>query len=70
MSKRHQATRRRSYGRRQHELHQRVELSGLADDWTGSPDDAFDGQAGYAAARFDRRVPDARATWSPSGELN
>jgi hypothetical protein len=30
MSKRHQATRRRSYGKRQHEMHQRQNLSLLA----------------------------------------
>ncbi len=31
MSRRHQASRRRTYGRRQHELHERPELSRIAD---------------------------------------
>ena len=34
MSKRHHATRRRAYGRRQHELHQRQDLDLLA-TWRG-----------------------------------
>jgi hypothetical protein len=35
MSKRHQASRRRTYGRRQHELHERTERSVGVLDWTG-----------------------------------
>jgi hypothetical protein len=38
MSKRHQSSRRRSYGRRQHELHERTDrLVGVA-DWLGESD--------------------------------
>ena len=36
MSKRHQASRRRSYGRRQHELHERSERMPEAVLWIGS----------------------------------
>jgi hypothetical protein len=35
MSKRHQASRRRTYGRRQHELHERTERGVGVLDWTG-----------------------------------
>jgi hypothetical protein len=42
VSKRHQATRRRSYGRRQHEIHERPDRRGerirLDPDWTESLD--------------------------------
>jgi hypothetical protein len=34
MSKRHQASRRRTYGRRQHELHERTERGVGVLDWT------------------------------------
>ena len=34
MSKRHQASRRRTYGRRQHELHERTERNVGVLDWT------------------------------------
>ncbi len=32
MSKRHQSTRRKAYGRRQHEVHERIERQHLAED--------------------------------------
>jgi len=35
MSKRHQASRRRSYGRRQHELHERTDQLVGAVNWVG-----------------------------------
>jgi hypothetical protein len=35
MSKRHHATRRRTYGRRQHEMHQRIDLAQVAMSWDG-----------------------------------
>jgi hypothetical protein len=39
MSKRHQASRRRTYGRRQHELHERSErYVGVLGGWTDEPD--------------------------------
>ena len=34
MSKRHQASRRRTYGRRQHELHERIDRDLGVLDWT------------------------------------
>jgi hypothetical protein len=37
MSKRHQANRRRTYGRRQHELHERPERSVGVLDWIDEP---------------------------------
>jgi hypothetical protein len=43
VSKRHQSTRRRSYGRRQHELHERVDRTAergrVAVDWADRFDD-------------------------------
>ncbi|HLX35993.1 MAG TPA: hypothetical protein VKR30_12220 [Candidatus Limnocylindrales bacterium] len=43
MSKRHQSSRRRSYGRRQHEVHERhdrrAERDGLELDWRAGYDD-------------------------------
>jgi hypothetical protein len=46
MSKRHQASRRRSYGRRQHEVHEREvrrpEMSvEMPDGWSASSEDGF-----------------------------
>jgi hypothetical protein len=38
MSKRHQSSRRRSYGRRQHELHERTDRLAGVTDWLVEPD--------------------------------
>ena len=38
MSKRHQASRRRTYGRRQHELHERMDRPVGGMDWLAEPD--------------------------------
>jgi hypothetical protein len=53
MSKQHQASRRRTYGRRQHELHQRIERPVRFLGWleVGGVGDAADGSG---LDRFDR----------------
>jgi hypothetical protein len=65
MSKRHHATRRRSYGRRQHELHQRDELTRRA-TWT----EASDPEAKYDLAfRAERALAhDVNARWTALGD--
>ena len=65
MSKRHHATRRRSYGRRQHELHQRDDLArqpgvGELTDQDSAYDLAFRGDR--AEARF------GGSRWAGMGE--
>jgi hypothetical protein len=60
VSKRHQATRRRSYGRRQHELHERadrrIERGRVELDW----DDRFEGLEIDPLAFLDPRTLRAR----------
>ena len=60
MSKRHQASRRRSYGRRQHELHERQERRldrvRLELDW----DEGIDAPSADPLAFFDPRAPRMR----------
>jgi len=60
MSKRHTASRRRTYGRRQHELHERLDrLSSVADwaeeiglaDWNRGYQDQFLVRGGFAPLR-------------------
>ena len=56
MSKRHQSSRRRSYGRRQHELHERTDRLVGVIDWLGESDSSqaeqrWSGRAGGSAAR-------------------
>jgi hypothetical protein len=63
MSKRHQASRRRAYGRRQHEVHEREvrrpELSIEAlEGWVGRTDDAYRGLDLDLGGRFRFAVPD------------
>ncbi len=55
MSKRHQASRRRSYGRRQHELHERPDLQVGAMSWLDDRDLA---DAGHRWGLPESRVAD------------
>jgi hypothetical protein len=43
MGKRHQASRRRTYGRRQHEMHERTERYAGSPGWLDAPDTAVVG---------------------------
>jgi hypothetical protein len=61
MSKRHQASRRRTYGRRQHEIRERRERGWRAAE---SDRDRFDdGLVRQEAAPADQRAPSRGATW-------
>ncbi len=67
MSKRHQATRRRNYGRRQHELHERIDHTVGPMAWL---DDADDTDDGFLAFRAGRAVFDRTADWARSRGLD
>jgi hypothetical protein len=62
MSKRHQASRRRAYGRRQHEVHEREvrrpESADAGDGWGARSEDAFGRLDLDFASRFRFAVPD------------
>ncbi len=53
MSKRHQSSRRRSYGRRQHELHERADRSVGSLSWMEEPD-ADGTSSGWTSLGYDR----------------
>ena len=55
MSKRHQASRRKAYGRRQHELRERHERIRLPEHAEFSRDDALEGSVGDPFAFLDPR---------------
>lgn len=61
MSKRHQANRRRVYGRRQHEVRERRDRVGQ--DGTVERDPVDDGFAPVEGAAADRRAQPFRAIW-------
>ena len=61
MSKRHQASRRRTYGRRQHEIRERRERGWRAAET--DRDRLDDGLARREAAPADLRSPSLGATW-------
>ena len=60
MSKRHQSTRRRSYGRRQHELHERAERRLERGPVEAGLDDRFEGAEIDPLAFLDPRTLRAR----------
>jgi hypothetical protein len=61
MSKRHQASRRRTYGRRQHEIRERRERSGPS---TGTERELVeDGFAPAEAVAVDHRAPAYGSAW-------
>jgi hypothetical protein len=69
MSKRHQATRRRSYGRRQHDLHQRTDLGSQLVPWGEGQDEGPGPYERYEGAfRFDRAELGERIAGWPSGD--
>lgn len=61
MSKRHQASRRRTYGRRQHELHERRERTGHASQ--DDRDVAEDGFAPAEGSALESRAVPYGTTW-------
>ncbi len=67
MSKRHQATRRRSYGRRQHELHQRTDRDAGPMSWFDDLDDLGED---FAVIRAERGQFDRTADWARSRGLD
>ncbi len=67
MSKRHQATRRRHYGRRQHELHERIDRTVGPMSWL---DDLDEVEIGLAVFRAERSQFDAAADWARSRGLD
>lgn len=76
MSKRHQSSRRRSYGRRQHELHERPDR-GSSGSWLDLDGPAVPGLAGWTAARAMGPEaghrwpgPGAGRRWLPAGEID
>jgi hypothetical protein len=60
VSKRHQASRRRSYGRRQHELHEREVRHHFPEPPVGASDDAGATSASDPFAFMDPRTPRLR----------
>ena len=60
MSKRHQASRRRSYGRRQHELHEREVRRHFPEPPDGAGDDAGATSSSDPFAFMDPRTPRLR----------
>ncbi len=60
MSKRHQANRRKSYGRRQHELHERTDCDRQPETHALVPDDAAPGGMVDRLAFLDPRAPRLR----------
>ena len=56
MSKRHQASRRRSYGRRLHELHERPDLPVAAGFGAGQEGDEAEANVATAAYDVERRL--------------
>lgn len=61
MSKRHQASRRRTYGRRQHEIRERGDRDGRVVD--AERDAAEDGFAPHENTTVSFRMPAFGATW-------
>jgi hypothetical protein len=61
MSKRHQASRRRTYGRRQHEIHERTDRSSGFLGWLDEPEISAVGEP-WADVSSGRTVSGA---WSP-----
>ncbi len=62
MSKHHQSHRRRSYGRRQHEIHERpIEVRGSR---PGELDDGLRDERGQGALRFDLDAAPNRMSYS------
>jgi hypothetical protein len=57
VSKRHQASRRKAYGRRQHELRERHERIRLPEQGEFSREDAMEGSVGDPFAFLDPRSP-------------
>ena len=60
MSKRHQSSRRRAYGRRQHELHEREGRRHFPERPEDGPDDAMPSAATDPFAFMDPRTPRLR----------
>jgi hypothetical protein len=60
MSKRHQSSRRRAYGRRQHELHERFDRRQSVDQTVFRNDDSDAATAVDALSFLDPRVPRLR----------
>ena len=60
MSKRHQASRRRSYGRRQHELHEREGRRHFPEPPASAPDDSGPTSLSDPFAFMDPRMPRLR----------
>jgi hypothetical protein len=60
VSKRHQSSRRRAYGRRQHELHEREGRRHFPEQPEAGPDDAMPGAAADPFAFMDPRAPRLR----------
>ena len=60
MSKRHQASRRRSYGRRQHELHEREGRRHFPEPPASAPDDSSPTSLSDPFAFMDPRMPRLR----------